>query len=94
MLKEEVYTGLVSAINVPIKIDDDGFIYFLINLIDVVPPPAEIPYVLYIDTSKPQAAAMMLLMASAYVTKTRITVGLEPKRQGRVEWATIGDRQR
>ena len=53
MANEKEYSGLVSAITAPAYIDNDGIIYVVINLVDTVPSAPEVPYVLYIDTSKP-----------------------------------------
>ena len=89
MLKEEIFTGLVSAITTP-YVADDKIICMVINLIEVIPPAPETPYVLTVDTTKPTAAAMMLLMATAYVTRTRIAIGLEPIIKSRVAWAKVG----
>ena len=58
--------------------------------VETVPPPPEVPYVLYIDTSKPRAAKHARRVAEAFVTKGRVKVGLEPIRKSRIEWVKQG----
>lgn len=48
--------------------------------------PPEVPYVLYIDMSKPRAPKNARRVAEALVTKRRIRFGLEPIRKSRIEW--------
>jgi hypothetical protein len=86
MANEKEYTGLVSAISAPHHIDNDGLDYIVINLIDTVPPAPEVPYVLYIDTSKPNAPQNARRVAKAFVTKRRVKIGLEILRKSRIEW--------
>jgi hypothetical protein len=86
MANEKKYTGLVSAITAPAYIDNDGLVYIVINLVDTAPPAPEVPYVLYIDTSKPLAVKNARRVTKAFVTKGRVKVGLEPIRKGRIEW--------
>ena len=90
MMNEKEYTGLVSAITAPRQIDDDGLDYIVINLVDTIPPAPEVPYVLYIDTSKPRATKNARRVAAALVTKRRVRVGLEPIRKSRIEWVKRG----
>jgi hypothetical protein len=86
MSNEKEFTGLVSAITAPASIDNDGLIYLVFNLVDTQPPAPEVPYVLYIDTSKHHACKNACLVTEALITTERIRVGLEPIRKSRVEW--------
>ena len=86
MANEKEYDGLVSAITAPAYIDNDGLVYIVINLVDTVPSAPEVPFVLYIDTSKSDAVKNARRVARAFVTKRRVKVRLEPMRKSRVEW--------
>jgi hypothetical protein len=86
MADNKEYAGLVSAISAPHHIDNDGLDYIVINLIETVPPAPEVPYVLYIDMTKPFAAKLARRVAKALVTKRRVRVGLETQRKSRIEW--------
>ena len=86
MANEKEFTGVVSAITAPVKIDNDGIVYVLFNLIEAEPAAPEVPYVLYIDTTKPLALKNTRRVAIAFITGRRIRIGLEPKRKSRVEW--------
>jgi hypothetical protein len=86
MATEKEYIGVVSAITAPTKIDNDGLVYVVFNLVDAEPPAPEVPYVLYIDTSKPLARKNARRVMTAFITGKRIRIGLEPERKSRVEW--------
>ena len=45
MANEKEYTGIVSAITAPAKIDNDGLAYLVFNLVEAKPPAPEVPYV-------------------------------------------------
>lgn len=89
MSAETEYTALVSAITAPAHIDNDGLVYFLFNLVDVVPDAPEKPWVLYLDTTKPRASKYARRVAEAFVTGERVKIALEPERKSRVEWVKL-----